>query len=428
MPKHSESKTFRQSRRKVLKYAGVAAGTALAAPFAPYIRRARAEPVEINMLSWYGLAEPDMVEAFEAEHNVKFKPKYYAGGDNMLAALAQSPPGTFDIIHTDAEYARILIERGDLIDEMNPADYPFDDMLHEDFTQFPGHWKDGKLYSVINRFGHLGVTYNKEHVSLEEAMSYDVYWNPKLAGKVGHFDWHLPNLGQVSLLNGNNDPGPFDISADAWSKVREKTLSLKPQVKGFFDYGGTFSSLKNGEVLACVGIGDWVTGVLEKDGAPVGSAVPKEGGIQWTESYSIVSTSTKEGHRQEVHPVRDVSRRPGPLGQHGGISGLHGDQGGHEGAAGTDPGRSPADGTGRGSVQQPDHLDQRRSYPLSRHPEAAKPRGVERILVRVQERVIRTRRRAGFGHGGRPGPPAPRVQTARQERDAGLASAMPGTN
>ena len=166
--KHDGSKNFKSSRRNILKYA---AGAALVAPFAPYIRRARAEPVEINMLSWYGLAEPDMVEAFEAQHNVKFKPKYYAGGDNMLAALVQSPPGTFDIIHTDAEYARILIERGDLIDEMNPADYPFDDMLHEDFTRFPGHWNGGKLYSVITRFGHLGVTYNKEHVSLEEAMS-----------------------------------------------------------------------------------------------------------------------------------------------------------------------------------------------------------------------------------------------------------------
>jgi len=293
-PTRDGSSTFRPSRRRVLKYAGATAGAALAAPFAPYIRTARAEPVEINMLSWYGLAEPDMVEAFEAEHNVKFKPKYYAGGDNMLAALAQSPPGTFDIIHTDAEFARILIERGDLVDEMEPADYPFDDMLHEDFTRFPGHWKDGKLYSMINRFGHLGVTYNKEHVSLEEAMSYDVYWNPKLAGKVGHFDWHLPSLGQVSLLNGNVDPSPFDLSANAWSAVREKTLSLKPQVKGFFDYGGTFSSLQNAEILACVGIGDWVSGVLEKAGAPVGAAVPREGGIQWTESYSIVSTSTKK--------------------------------------------------------------------------------------------------------------------------------------
>ena len=28
----------------------------------------------------------------------KFKPKYYAGGDNMLGLIAQSPPGTYDII------------------------------------------------------------------------------------------------------------------------------------------------------------------------------------------------------------------------------------------------------------------------------------------------------------------------------------------
>ncbi|MGI9414459.1 MAG: polyamine ABC transporter substrate-binding protein [Hyphomicrobiales bacterium] len=291
MSKDQGSKVTRPTRRKVLQVAGAATATTL---FTPFVHRAWADTIELNILSWFGLAEPDMVEEFEAQNNVKFKPKYYAGGDNMLAALSQSPAGTFDIIHTDAEYARILIERGDLIDEMNAADYPFDDMLYGDFTKFPGHWKDGKLYSVMTRFGHLGVSYNKEHVTAEEAMSYDVYWNPKLKGKVGHFDWHLPSLGQVSLLNGNNDPSPFDISADAWAKVKEKTLSLKPQVKGFFDYGGTFASLKNGEIWACVGIGDWVTGVLEKDGAAVGSVVPKEGGIQWTESYSIVSTSTKK--------------------------------------------------------------------------------------------------------------------------------------
>ena len=285
------------SRRRFLK-ASAAATTALAVPTILIPSRAEAA-TEINILSWYGLAEPDMVEEFEALHNVKFKPKYYAGGDNMLAALAQSPPGTFDIIHTDAEFAQILIERGDLIDEMNPSDYPFEDMLYEDFTKFPGHWKDGKLYSVITRFGHLGVSYNKEHVTAEEAMSYEVYWKPELEGKVGHFDWHLPNLGQVSLLNGNSAAGPFDISADAWAQVQEKTLSLKPQVKGFFDYGGTFASLKNGEIWACAGIGDWVTGVLEKDGAPVGSVVPKEGGIQWTESYSIVSTSKKKDIAQK---------------------------------------------------------------------------------------------------------------------------------
>ena len=62
---------------------------------------------------------------------------------------------------------------------------------------------------------------------------------------------------------------------------------------GYFDYGGTFNSLKNSEMLAMCGIGDWITGVLEKDGAPVASVVPKRGGIQWTESYCIGKGSEK---------------------------------------------------------------------------------------------------------------------------------------
>ena len=42
------------------------------------------------------------------------------------------------------------------------------------------------------------------------------------------------------------------------------------------------------------GIGDWITGVLKKDGAPVDSVVPKQGGIQWTESFSIGKGSQKQ--------------------------------------------------------------------------------------------------------------------------------------
>jgi len=283
----TDEKTVIQSpsRRKILKY-GAALGVSV-----PYIKSVNAAPTEINMLAWYGHGEPDMVAEFEAANNVKFKPKYYAGGDNMLALIAQSPPGTYDLILSDGEFVQQLNAAG-YIEEMNPADYPFDDMLHEDFTQFPGHWKDGKLFSMMLRGGHLGVSYNTTAVSAEEAMSYKSFWKPELEGKVGHFDWHLPNLGMMSLYNGNAS-GLWDLDDAKWDKLQETTTSLRPQVGGFFDYGGTFNSLKNGEMLAMCGIGDWITGVLEKDGAPVASVIPKEGGIQFTESYSIGKGSEK---------------------------------------------------------------------------------------------------------------------------------------
>jgi spermidine/putrescine transport system substrate-binding protein len=273
------------SRRKFIKTSGAVAG-ALAMPMIITSNKARAAATEINMLAWYGHGEPDMVEEFEALNNVKFKPKYYAGGDNMLALIAQSPPGTYDVILSDGEFVQQL-NAADYIQELNPADYPFDDFLFEDFTRFPGHWKDGKLFSAMVRFGHLGVSYNTNAVTASEAQSYNCFWKPELKGKVGHFDWHLPSLGMMSLRNGNDKPSPFDISESAWNEVQKTTMSLRPQAGGFFDYGGTFNSLKNGEMHAMCGIGDWITGVLEKDGAPVASVVPEEGGIQWTESFCI---------------------------------------------------------------------------------------------------------------------------------------------
>lgn len=271
------------SRRAVLSLGAAALATPMLS------RRAFAAPTQLTMLAWYGHAEPDMVAEFEAENNVKFVPKYYTGGDNMLGLISQSPPGTFDVILSDAEYVQQLNAAG-YIEALDPADYPFDEFFPE-FQKFPGHWEGDTLYSVITRFGFLGVACNTNAVTEAQAASYDVFWDPALKGKVGHFDWHLPNLGQMSLLNGN--ASPYDIDAAAWEAVKEKTLTLRRQIGGFFDYGGTFSSLNNGQMLAFAGIGDWITGVLERNGAKVRTVIPEQGGLQWTESFSIGKGSSK---------------------------------------------------------------------------------------------------------------------------------------
>ncbi|PWL18439.1 ABC transporter substrate-binding protein [Falsochrobactrum shanghaiense] len=275
------------TRRQILKGASVLGGGILAMPYVS--RTAFAQATELTMLAWYGHAEPDMVAEFEAENNVKFKPKYYTGGDNMLGLISQSPPGTFDLILSDAEYVQQLNAAG-YIEKLDPADYAFDDFFPE-FQHFPGHWVGDDLYSVITRFGFLGVAYNTDAITEKEASSYNVYWADKLKGKVGHFDWHLPNLGQISLLNGN--ASPYDIDETAWKAVQDKIMTLRPQIGGFFDYGGTFSSLQNGQMLAMAGIGDWITGTLERNGAKVRSVIPEEGGLQFTESFSIGKGTTK---------------------------------------------------------------------------------------------------------------------------------------
>ncbi len=280
--KMSESK-IELNRRGFLKN-GVAVATPIMVPSYFISTPSRAQGVAtLNMLAWYGHAEPDVVAAFEAQYNCKIKPKYYTGGDNMLALISQSPAGTFDLILSDAEYVPQL-QRAGYIEKLNPKDYPFDDFFPE-FQKFPGHWNGNDLYSVITRFGFLGVAYNTETVPEAKARSYRVYWDQAYKGKVGHFDWYLPSMGEISLLNGNRSP--FDLPDAQFKKLTDTIKTLRPQVAGFFDYGGTFGGLKSGQLQLVCGIGDWITGTLKKSGAKVDSIIPDEGGLQWTESFSI---------------------------------------------------------------------------------------------------------------------------------------------
>jgi spermidine/putrescine transport system substrate-binding protein len=253
------------------------------------------DPKVLNYLSWPGNADPYLVADFEKENNCKIKIKEYVGGDQMMAVVNQSPPGTFDVVLADAEYMNLL-HAADFIEEMDPADYPLQDFWPE-FQKFPLHWFDGKLYGVMTDFGYLGLSYNTEIYKPEEVASYAALFSEKAKGKVGFFDWYLPSMGCISLSNGSRPP--FDIDAAKFAALKEKLFSLKPQSSGFYTIADIFSSLTNGQAHMVPGIGEWITLGLRNSGVKVDTIIPEEGGLQWTESMSIVKGS----------PNRDLARK-----------------------------------------------------------------------------------------------------------------------
>ncbi|RLP24024.1 spermidine/putrescine ABC transporter substrate-binding protein [Mesorhizobium sp. YM1C-6-2] len=238
---------------------------------------------ELNVLTWPGHGDPYMVGAFEERYGVRVRVKEYVGGDQLLAVINSTPQGVYDVILADAEVVEQLVD-ADQIEPLNPADYPFADFFPE-FQKFEQHWKDDQLYAVMLRFGYLGLAYNTEKLSAEEVKSYKILWDSKVTGKVGWFDWYLTSLQPLSLYNGNKPP--YDISNEAFDKLRETLFSLKPQTAGYFQMADLFSSFANGQAWVVPGIGDWVALLLEDQGRPVKAVVPDEGGLQWTESLSI---------------------------------------------------------------------------------------------------------------------------------------------
>ncbi|MFB2552423.1 ABC transporter substrate-binding protein [Ensifer soli] len=274
------------SRRGFLK-AG-AAGVALSAASSWSPARAD-DPQVLNYLSWPGNADPYLIADFEKANNVKVQIKEYVGGDQMLAVINQSPPGSFDVVLADAEYMHLLHE-ADFLEELDPADYPLADFFPE-FQKFPLHWFDDRLYGVMTDFGYLGLSYNTKEFTADEVKSYASMWTDKAKGKVGFFDWYLTSMGAISLSNGSRPP--FDIDGAHFDMLKEKLFSLKPQASGFYTIADIFSSLTNGRAQLIPGIGEWITLGLRQSGVPVDTIIPDEGGLQWTESLSIVKGSPK---------------------------------------------------------------------------------------------------------------------------------------
>jgi spermidine/putrescine transport system substrate-binding protein len=280
------------SRRGFLR-TGLAASAALAS--SAWTSAEAQNPKVLNYLSWPGNADPYLVEAFEKANGVKIRIKEYVGGDQMLAVINQSPPGSFDVVLADAEYMHLL-HKADFVEALDPADYPMKDFWPE-FQKFPLHWFDGKMYGVMTDFGYLGLSYNSKTFTAKELDSYDAMWTPKAKGKVGFFDWYLPSMGSISLSEGNRPP--FDIDKARFEAVKKKLFSLKPQASGFYTIADIFSSMTNGRAQLVPGIGEWITLGLRQNGVPVDTVIPKEGGLQWTESLSIVKGT----------PKRDLARK-----------------------------------------------------------------------------------------------------------------------
>ena len=208
------------------------------------------------ILAWAGHAAPDIVADFEREHGVKVRAKYYTGGDNMLGLISQSPPGTFDLILSDAEYVQQL-NAADYIERLDLADYPFDDFYPE-FQHFPGHWQGDELYSVMVRFGFLGIAFNTQLLPESKAKSYQcsgtIASRARSATSTGTCQTWARSV--CSMATGC----PTTSTRRTGRGSGDKTMSLRGQVAGFFDYGGTFSSLKTARSTRCVALATGLPG------------------------------------------------------------------------------------------------------------------------------------------------------------------------
>ncbi len=291
LPKTTPSESSQITRRTLLGSAVAGTAAATFGNFTIFSRHAQAaEPLRI--LCWPGYEERDVIAEFEDLHKTKVEFKIYIGGEQMLQFFAQTPPGTFDAIISDAEYVQKL-KANKAIEAYKTEGFAELANYHQKFRDFAPTKGEtaGTVYGIPTRFSFYGISYNTEEMSAEQAADWNSLLDPKYAGKIGMFDWYLPNLGNASLAINPGNQTPYAITDDQLKQVKEFLTKLRPQI-------GMFGS-SNQPIAQAMLAGDIIaspTGDLDVDLKLAGydnfsSTIPKQGGIRWQEVACVCSAS-----------------------------------------------------------------------------------------------------------------------------------------
>jgi spermidine/putrescine transport system substrate-binding protein len=281
------------SRRSVLQgTAGLAAGFALSSRQS---LTAEAQETSLNWLTWPGHADPSIIGPFEEETGIKIVAKEYGSGDLGLVEIAQNP-GVYDVFTTSMEFMPQYVA-ADLIQEMDPTEYPGWGEYFPEFQQDIGYNVDGKYYTILYEFGFNALCYRTDQLSEEDVSSYAILSDPRVTGKVGSQDWWGNTMGALSIADGNspvNGKNPYVLTNEEFEHLKQTMGEMRPQFGGFWDIAGVISAFANGTIWLQPGGGDWSAQILQDQGHPVASAIPNEGGYLWGEAISIVNGTQKE--------------------------------------------------------------------------------------------------------------------------------------
>ena len=170
--------------------------------------------------------------------------------------------------------------------------------IREKFSEIEGHGKDANDYSVAYMWGTVGLIYNKEHVSAEEAKSWNVLMNPAYRGKILMKDAYRDVFTAMTIALNRDaiDAGEkdmrslaFDTSPEAIRKVETYLNSFKESVAGWeADFGKEQMTKELAWMnLSWSGDAQWAIDEAAEVGLELDYVIPEEGSAVWFDGWVI---------------------------------------------------------------------------------------------------------------------------------------------
>ena len=210
----------------------------------------------------------DVIAAFEEETGIKVNYLTFDSNESMYTKL-KTGGTTFDVIIPSDYMISKLIEE-DMLEPLNFDNIPNYQYIDEAFRN--QSYDPENVYSVPYTWGTVGLIYNAQYVSAEDAASWNCLWNEKYSGKILMFDNPRDAFAIAESILGYslNTENENELRAAADLLTKQKGLVQSYVMDQIFD------KMQRGEAWAApYYAGDYLTMVEENP--DLAFSFPKEG-------------------------------------------------------------------------------------------------------------------------------------------------------
>jgi spermidine/putrescine-binding protein len=314
----SPSEPRRLSRRAMLYQMGGAGVVLASSPLVSRLEKrfrltsdasaATRSATTLNILTWQGYQDPKWLAEFKAKTGITVNQESVGAPAEMFAKV-RANPGQYDVIFCTAGWFNNYVQ-DDLLIPIDESKIPNIKLISNVFPWRHATTVNGKSYGVLYNWGDVPLgwlsalvpgSYNVSKYLNKQGVPWDwnILWDPQFKGKVSMFDSPTDVYPMIGLAAGLKNP--YHLSASGLARVKQKLLSLRPQIKrltsGFNDQTNQFVSKE-----AIIGYlnNALVTVDVNKAGVPFkANHVMKQGTPAWSDNASI----TKQGGAKKLDAV-----------------------------------------------------------------------------------------------------------------------------
>mgnify|MGYP002789560098 CR=1 FL=1 len=258
---------------------------------------------QVNIVAWPGYLERgetdpnfDWITKFEAASGCKVNVKTANTSDEMVALMNE---GGFDLVTASGD-ASLRLVAGDRVQPINIDLIPSWSTIDPRLQNAPWHTVDGVHYGVPYMWGPNVLMYNTEVFKDAPPTSWNVVFEEMTLpdgqsnkGRVQAYDGpiHIADAAQY-LMATKPELGitsPYELNEDQYKAALDLLRVQRTLVSRYWhDAFIQIDDFKN-EGMAASGTWPFQVNLLQADGVPVASVIPKEGATGWADTTMMAT-------------------------------------------------------------------------------------------------------------------------------------------